>query len=144
MFDIILTNKLFKLHNLFLKKNGHYHSSVLCFYLCFSSIFSSLKVFCSFLLFAAAPFQQTKTTPDNGHFKHRQYTHKTKKKQTSNLNNIQRRKLQEKQQNKAKKSEDLDQPESWQKEFSRNFQLLVLVSKFYISATQLPDHKLGF
>lgn len=87
MFDIILTNKLFKLHNLFLKKNGHYHSSVLCFYLFYSSIFSSFKVFWSFLLFAAGPFQQTKTTPDNGHFKHRQYTHKTKQKQTSNLNN---------------------------------------------------------
>ena len=37
--------------------------------------------------------------------------------ETSNLNDVQlqRRKLQEKQQNKAEKSEDLDQLESWHK-----------------------------
>lgn len=133
MFDIILTNKLFKLHNLFLKKNGHYHSSVLCCYLFFSSIFSSFKVFCSFLLFAAgrAPFQQTKTTPDNGHFKHRQYTHKTKKKQTSNLNN---------------KREDIRGKFCWHKPYAsvtRCFFFVVVKDKvkpyIYLQKTRLPS-----
>ena len=47
---------------------------------------------------------------------------------TTYLKDIPRRKLQETQQNKAEKSEDLDQLEVG----TRNFQLPVLVSTFYI------------